>query len=58
MATVIGLLIFLAIYFAPTALALLRHHRSWGAVLVINFFFGWTVIGWIAALAKAAGNPG
>jgi uncharacterized BrkB/YihY/UPF0761 family membrane protein len=54
--TAIAVLFLLALYFLPTILAAVRKHPSVGAVAVINFFFGWTVIGWILALAKAAGN--
>jgi hypothetical protein len=54
--TALLLLLFVACYFLPTIVAALRKHPSVGAVAVINFFFGWTVIGWILALAKAAGN--
>lgn len=56
--TAILVLFFIAMYFLPTIVAALRKHPSVGAVGVINFFFGWTVIGWILALAKAAGNAG
>jgi hypothetical protein len=41
----------LALYFLPYINALSRKHRSAGAILVINLFLGWTVLGWIIALA-------
>ena len=41
----------LAIYFAPALVA--RGKRTFGSVMAINFFLGWTVIGWVVALAWA-----
>jgi hypothetical protein len=41
-------------YFLPTIVA---HHRkvpNGGSVLVINLFLGWTLVGWVVALAMAA----
>lgn len=40
------------IYFLPTIVALLRGHRL-GGILVLNFFFGWTGIGWLALMLWA-----
>lgn len=41
----------LAFYFLPSLIAILRSHHQWGAIAVINLFFGWTFIGWVVALA-------
>ena len=41
----------LVFYFLPTLIALSRNHHQWGAIAVINLFFGWTFIGWVVALA-------
>ncbi len=38
-----------ALYFLPTIIAANRGHQVAG-VLLINLFFGWTGIGWIAML--------
>lgn len=52
-----GIGIFLAIlfvpYWLPTIIAFFRHHPSKFAILAVNFFFGWTFIGWVIALAWA-----
>jgi len=40
-------------YLAPALLAGRRQHRDSGAIFVVNVFLGWTVIGWVAALAWA-----
>jgi Na+/proline symporter len=44
----------LVLYFIPTILANYNHHRSVGGIAVINFFLGWTFLGWVIALAWAA----
>lgn len=49
---IVGLV--LVIYFAPTLLALHRGVTNRGSILVINLFLGWTLIGWVVALAMAA----
>jgi hypothetical protein len=50
------LLVGCAAYFIPTFIAFDRHHRR-AAVLAINVFSGWTVIGWIVALDMALSAP-
>ena len=46
-------IILLCAYFAPTIIAATRQHHQIGPVLVINFFLGWTLIGWVIALAMS-----
>ena len=38
------------IYWLPTIMALDRRHHDTAAIAVLNFFLGWTFIGWIVAL--------
>lgn len=45
-----GFLVSLAVFFLPTIIAVARHHRNTLAIFLVNFFLGWTGIGWIAAL--------
>ena len=40
----------LVFYYVPTMIALWRDHPRAGAMYAINFFLGWTCIGWVAAL--------
>jgi hypothetical protein len=40
-------------YWIPTIVAAVRHVANVGSVAVINFFLGWTFIGWVVALAMA-----
>lgn len=51
------LVILLAMYFAPSAVAAARSHRQAVAIFMLNIFLGWTVIGWVAALVWACTNP-
>jgi hypothetical protein len=45
--------VILLAYFVPTAIAFLRHHPNRWPITILNFFLGWTVIGWIVMLAWA-----
>ncbi|WP_406842992.1 superinfection immunity protein [Flavobacterium soyae] len=44
---------FLALYFLPSFIALSRKKTNRTAIILLNFFLGWTFIGWIAALVWA-----
>ncbi|VFN00320.1 MAG: Superinfection immunity protein [Candidatus Kentron sp. G] len=50
-------LIALVVYFFPGIVALIRGHHSKVAVLLLNLFLGWTVLGWLWALIWAFTNP-
>jgi Superinfection immunity protein len=47
----IGLAVFF--YFIPTFIAMMRDAAHRGSIALINLLFGWTVLGWIAALIWA-----
>jgi hypothetical protein len=53
---VITALVVIPAYFAPTFGAASRDNSNAGAVAVVNVILGWTCIGWIVALAMAAGG--
>lgn len=40
-------------YFLPSILAFARNKRDTGAILLLNIFLGWTMIGWVVALVWA-----
>jgi Superinfection immunity protein len=40
-------------YFLPSLIALVRGKRDVAAIVVLNFFLGWTVIGWVVSLVWA-----
>lgn len=43
-------------YFLPALVARWRDHRNASAIVVLNFFLGWTGLGWIVALIWAYTN--
>lgn len=50
---VILIILAIAAYWAPTLVAWLRHVPNAGSVTVVNLFLGWTLAGWVVALAMA-----
>lgn len=44
------------LYFLPTIVALMRKPNNKTAVVVINIFLGWTLIGWVVAMCMAVWN--
>lgn len=46
----------LIIYFIPAINGYSKQHRSRALILVVNVFLGWTVLGWLIALAWSAGS--
>jgi hypothetical protein len=52
-AMLVLILIVLALYWLPSILGYLRRHPDLVTVVVVNALLGWTVIGWIIALATA-----
>jgi hypothetical protein len=44
-------LVLVALYFLPSILG--HHKRDAAGIFLLNFFLGWTVIGWIAAMVWA-----
>lgn len=58
--TAVGALIFgslalfgLTAYFVPTIVAVARGHHQAAPIIVVNVFLGWSVVGWVVALAMA-----
>lgn len=43
----------LSAYFFPAIVAAVRSHHNTASIVVVNFFFGWTLIGWVVALAMS-----
>lgn len=50
---IIFLIIFFMMYFLPGLIASQRKHSNRGPIWAINFFLGWTFLGWVAALVWA-----
>lgn len=49
------LILSVLLYFAPSLIAARKHSSRAGAIFAVNFFLGWSVIGWIVALVWALG---
>lgn len=53
--SVVGSVVFIGlIYFLPYVVADRRKHHQKSAILLLNLFFGWSVIGWLVALIWSA----
>ena len=55
----IGLLIIILFlpYWLPTVVAFMRNHSNKMAIGAVNFFAGWTFVGWWVAMIWALSNP-
>lgn len=42
------------LYFFPSVVGGMRRHHNAGAIMILNLFFGWTLIGWVLSLVWAA----
>lgn len=54
--TAIGAVLIIALiiaYFTPATIAMIRNDPNMVALLIADFFLGWTVIGWIIILVLA-----
>lgn len=49
----IGLILILIIYFIPTIAAYRNEHKNLSSIAVVNLLLGWTLVGWVIALAWA-----
>jgi hypothetical protein len=51
---IVTLVIVAVLYFVPALVAWSRKVPNVGSVVVINLLLGWTIVGWVVALAMAA----
>ena len=51
--SIVLLIVSFAIYFLPAWVAGSRNHHNQMAILALNFFLGWTFVGWVIALVWA-----
>lgn len=52
-----SVIIALFVYLIPSFIAQVRTHHNASAILALNLFLGWTVLGWIAAFIWALTRP-
>ncbi|HEX2296008.1 MAG TPA: superinfection immunity protein [Actinomycetota bacterium] len=50
----VGILFLACFYFIPIIVGAIRKVPNIGSIIVVNLFLGWTLIGWVVALAMAA----
>lgn len=50
---IILIVFWFAVYMVPTIVAVIRKVPNMGSVVVINLLLGWTLVGWVVALAMA-----
>lgn len=50
------LIFIIAIYFIPAVIASSRKHKNGAAIIALNIFLGWTMLGWVIALVWAFTN--
>lgn len=49
-------ILIILLYLLPTVNAYWNKKRNAGSVFVINFFLGWSIIGWVIALSMSMGK--
>jgi len=48
-----GFVALVIIYLFPTVIAASKQRKNSTAIFLVNFFFGWSIIGWFIALIWA-----
>jgi hypothetical protein len=48
------MILIVVLYFLPSIVAIIRNHNV-GLTVLINFFLGWTIIGWFGAMLMCIG---
>jgi Superinfection immunity protein len=51
------ILLWTVLYFLPAVIAFWGKHPHRAGIMILNTFWGWTIIGWFAALIWAVCNP-
>ena len=55
--SLVVLVVLAGLYFLPIVAACIRCALHLNGIIVVNLFLGWTLIGWVAALAWAVTSP-
>jgi hypothetical protein len=53
---ILGILLCCTLYFIPWGIAIIRVRTNTVAIFCLNFFLGWTLIGWVIALIWAVAS--
>jgi len=54
--TIVSVSVLVVMYMLPTIIAIARRYKNIKPILVINIFFGWTVIVWLALMSLVIFN--
>ena len=54
--SVIFVVVFFGLYFLPSFIAFRLEHSNKTAILALNIFLGWTVLGWVGSLVWSLTN--
>lgn len=54
--TLFVLAVMFCLYFLPSFVARKKQKKNTGSIFVLNLFLGWTLVGWVIALAWAMAN--
>lgn len=46
----LSLFVAVSLYMLPAIIAYKRYHNNGACIALVNLFFGWSVLGWLAAL--------
>jgi hypothetical protein len=49
-------LVGIALYFLPTIVALAKSKHNTTSIALLNFFLGWTFVGWVIAMVSAVSS--
>lgn len=55
--SILMVVVMVALYFAPTIIAIIRKHHNVMPVALVNTLLGWTVVGWVVALVWSFSSP-
>ncbi len=50
-------ILLLCVYFIPAIVAKKKKHSNKTAILLLNIFLGWTLVGWVVSLVWAVKKP-
>ena len=50
---IVWVILGLFLYFVPTIVAYKSNHLNKKAILLLNIFLGWTIVGWVVALVMS-----
>jgi hypothetical protein len=53
---IIALAVILVAYLLPLIVGALRQHPQIGPIAIVNILMGWTLVGWVVALAWAVSS--